>query len=379
LTIKSLFCQSSLEIKINLTINKRKKMKNKLLATSALFGSLVIGSSAYAQTTVTGNLALSYKDNNDYSIAGAQAGIQSNRAFGRESQVNVQNKGKLNNGMDYAAGFSLEFDGGRADDSVSDENVYIDFISGNTTLTFGVDHIQNTNRTKGILIGEDANDLTSGNAIATSNFIQSAGANSAQAMGLGLVQKTAVGSFSAWYAPTNANTGSDDNVGRRAGATTTVLESDRESTFELGFEGGFGVKGLNAHLFYNEEGKNAGQHRDLTGLNVGASYNMGQITLGYTRKETENAGTSAATATDLKQDEFGLAYAVNANLTLAANYTKVDSSAADAVDAEAKGVAIGYNLGPVSFVAQYNQFENVNNTRNSGDFDQFFIKAKTAF
>ena len=354
-------------------------MKNKLLATSALFGSLVIGSSAYAQTTVTGNLALSYKDNNDYSIAGAQAGIQSNRAFGRESQVNVQNKGKLNNGMDYAAGFSLEFDGGRADDSVSDENVYIDFISGNTTLTFGVDHIQNTNRTKGILIGEDANDLTSGNAIATSNFIQSAGANSAQAMGLGLVQKTAVGSFSAWYAPTNANTGSDDNVGRRAGATTTVLESDRESTFELGFEGGFGVKGLNAHLFYNEEGKNAGQHRDLTGLNVGASYNMGQITLGYTRKETENAGTSAATATDLKQDEFGLAYAVNANLTLAANYTKLDSSGADTVDAEAKGVAIGYNLGPVSFVAQYNQFENVNNVRNSGDFDQFFIKAKTAF
>ena len=354
-------------------------MKNKLLATSALFGSLVIGSSAYAQTTVTGSLALSYKDMNDYSIAGATSGIQSNRAFGRESQINVQNKGKLNNGMDYAAGFSLEFDGGRADDSVSDENVYIDFISGNTTLTFGVDHIQNTNRTKGILIGEDASDLSSGNAIATSNFIQSAGANSAQAMGLGVVQKTPVGSFSAWYAPTNANVGSDDNVGRRAGSTTTVLESDRESTFELGFEGGFGVKGLNAHLFYNEEGKGAGQHRDLTGLNVGASYNMGQITAGYTRKETEAAGTSAATAIDTKQDEFGIAYAVTPNLTLAANYTKVDSSKAAAVDAEAKGIAVGYNLGPVSIVGQYNRFENVDNVTNSGEFDQFFIKAKTNF
>jgi len=354
-------------------------MKNKLLATSALFGSLVIGSSAYAQTTVTGNLALSYKDMSDYKIAGSATGTQSNRAFGRESQINVQNKGKLNNGMDYAAGFSLEFDGGRADDSVSDENVYIDFISGNTTLTFGVDHIQNTNRTLGILIGEDANDLTSGNAIATSNFIQSAGANSAQAMGLGAVQKTPVGSFSAWYAPTNGNSGSDDNVGRKAGATTTALESDRESTFELGFAGNLGVKGLTTHLFYNEEGKNAGNTRDTTGLNVGASYNMGQITVGYTRKETEVQSTSAALSIDLKQDEFGIAYAVNPQLTLAANYTVLDSSKAAAVDAKAKGVAVGYNLGPVSIVGQYNKFENVDNVANSGEFDQFFIKAKTAF
>ena len=355
-------------------------MKNKLLATSALFGSLVIGSSAYAQTTVTGNLAVAFKSNYDYSIANnTTAGIRGNSAFGRESQINVQNKGKLNNGMDYAAGFSLELDGERETDQ-SNENVYLDFISGNTTLTFGVDHIQNTNRTKAIIIGEDASDLASGNGInAATSFIQSAGANSAQAMGLGVVQKTPVGSFSAWYAPTNANSGSDDNVGRKAGATGTILESDRESTYELGFEGGFGVKGLNTHLFYNEEGKNAGQHRDLTGLNVGASYNVGQITLGYTRKETEAAGTSAATAIDTKQDEFGVAYAVSPNLTLAGNYTKVDSSLAGAVDAKAKGVAIGYNLGPVSIVAQYNQFENVAGVASSGEFDQFFVKAKTAF
>jgi len=353
-------------------------MKNKLLTTSALLGSLVIGSSAYAQTTVTGSLAIAYKDMNDYKIAGSTTGTQSNRAFGRESQINVQNKGKLNNGMDYAAGFSLELDGER-DSDMSNENVYLDFISGDTTLTFGVDHIQNTNRTLGILIGEDANDLTTGNAIATSNFIQSAGANSAQAMGLGVVQKTPVGSFSAWYAPTNANTGSDDNVGRKAGASTTVLESDRESTFELGFAGNLGVKGLSTHLFYNEEGKNAGNTRDTTGLNVGASYNVGQITVGYTRKETEVQSTSAALSIDLKQDEFGIAYAVTPNLTLAANYTKLDSSKAAAVDAEARGVAIGYNLGPVSIVGQYNRFENVDNVASSGEFDQFFIKAKTSF
>jgi len=198
-------------------------------------------------------------------------------------------------------------------------------------------------------------------------------------MGLGVVQKTPVGSFSAWYAPTNANPGTDDNVGRLDGSATTVLESNRESTFELGFVGNLGVKGLNTHLFYNEEGKNAGNTRDSSGLNYGASYNMGQITVGYTRKETEAQSTTVALSIDTKQDEFGIAYAVTPNLTLAANYTEVNSNAAAAVDAEAKGIAIGYNLGPVSIVGQYNRFENVNNVANSGEFDQFFIKAKTSF
>ena len=237
-------------------------MKNKLLLSIALLGSLVIDSSSYAQTTVTGSLALSLKSLDSQNAATNAPGSQ--RAFGRESQINIQNKGKLNNGMDYAAGFSLEQDGGQTGD-FSDENVYIDFIAGDTTFTIGADHIQNTNRTKGVLLGVDAFDLAGGNNYSsniaanvlagTAPFIQSPGANSAQAMGVGITQKTPFGSASVFYAPTNGNAGSDDNVGNLSGAASTVLESDRESTFEIGFEGGLGVKGLAVHYFYNEEGK----------------------------------------------------------------------------------------------------------------------------
>jgi len=70
-------------------------MKNKLLLSSALLGSLVIGSLAQAQTTVTGSLAVTYKSQSDMTQA-----VDTARAMGRESQINVQNKGKLNNGMD---------------------------------------------------------------------------------------------------------------------------------------------------------------------------------------------------------------------------------------------------------------------------------------
>jgi hypothetical protein len=354
-------------------------MKNKLLLSSALLGSLVIASSSYAQTTVTGSLALSLKSIDGQNTATNATGSQ--RAFGKEVQINIQNKGKLNNGMDYAAGFSLEQDGGQTGD-FSDENVYIDFIKGDTTLTIGQDHIQNTNRTKGNFLGSDANELVSGNNYAAATaagagaaFIQSAGANPAQAMGVGIVQKTPFGSLSALYVPTNTNQASDDNVGNALGAASNVLESDRESAHEIGFEGNLGVKGLNVHYFYNEEQKNQGQTRDLQGLNYGASYNMGQITAGFTRKETE----FGASTLERKQNEFGLAYAATPTLTLAANYTVVDSNAASAVDAKSKSIGIGYNLGPVSIVGQMAKMENVTNVTGTGDMDVAFVKVTTNF
>ena len=136
-------------------------MKNKLLLTTALTGGLIAASSAIAQTTVTGSLDLHYRALSFSGQGGTVNGTAASRqGVGRETQLNIQNKGKLNNGMDYAAGFSLEFDGGKqvctagkngCDDlnevaSISNENVYVDLISGSTTLTFGVDHVQNSTK-----------------------------------------------------------------------------------------------------------------------------------------------------------------------------------------------------------------------------------------
>ena len=102
-------------------------MKNKLLITSALAGSLLAGGSALAQTSITGDLAIAYSANSKDLSAGAG----STRGFGRESQVNFANKGKLNNGLDYTASFGLEFDGrglanARATEtpSISNENQF---------------------------------------------------------------------------------------------------------------------------------------------------------------------------------------------------------------------------------------------------------------
>ena len=118
-------------------------MKNKLMRTTALVGSLMfVGSGiSVAQTTVTGNLDLSFKN-----VQSKLYPVNSYQGFGKDSQINIQTKGKLNNGLDYAAGFSLEYDGndnnGNGTTGWSTENTYIDLISGGTTLTIGIDHIQ---------------------------------------------------------------------------------------------------------------------------------------------------------------------------------------------------------------------------------------------
>jgi hypothetical protein len=147
---------------------------NKMLTRTALVSSLVLAGASYsnAQTTVSGNLNMTYK-----AIKSDQTGKQQYRGFGKESQINLTNKGKLNNGMDYVAGFSIELDGSdtmqananastQASNTLAgalNENVYIDFISGNTTFTFGADHIQNPDFAVSNLVGvADIDDLLNG-------------------------------------------------------------------------------------------------------------------------------------------------------------------------------------------------------------------------
>lgn len=351
-------------------------MKNKLLLSSALLGSLVIGSLAQAQTSVTGSLALAYKSQSDM-----MEKSDSNRGMGRESQINVQNKGKLNNGMDYAAGFALEFDGGQATDA-SNENVYIDFISGNTTLTVGVDHIQNTNRTRGVLVGNDAQDIHNGSVIGASGFLQAVGSDPAQSMGVGIVQKTTVGSFSANFVPTNGSGGNDlvtaQGATAQAAANGQSIQGVGESAYEIGFAGDLGVKGLSTHLFYNKQdvtNANKAAGEDTKGTNIGASYQVGAITVGYNYKETDGGATSGR---KLEQDEFGLAYQLTPNLSAGINYTKMETNQADRVDAKSKSIALGYNLGPVAATAQYAKGSDVNNVSGE-DMDVLYLKLSTAF
>jgi hypothetical protein len=342
----------------------------KLLLTTALIGSTLVAGNAIAQTTVSGNLNIAFKA---ISVEPAASAGNTGRGFGNEQQINIQNKGKLNNGLDYAAGFSIENDGAQTG-TLFNENVYIDFIAGNTTITLGVDHIQNSDRTTSTLVGGmEAGDMALGNSNAAggdqSIFLTSVGADPAQAYGIGLVQTIpSFGKISALYVPTNSVTLQSGTAGDKS-----FVEGD-SSAVELGFVGDLGVKGLNIHLFRNEASKaTSAQVNKLTGENYGISYNFGTVTVGYDRKKT---GAVAANS-DITQDGFGVAYAVNPQITVAANYTKAEKQGTT-TDAEAKSIALGYNLGAVSIIASYSSIENILGTAGA-DRDVVYLAARTSF
>ena len=334
---------------------------NKMLTRTALVSSLVLAGASYsnAQTTVSGNLNMTYK-----AIKSDQSGKQQYRGFGKESQINLTNKGKLNNGMDYVAGFSVELDGSdtmqvnagatsQASNTLAgafNENVYIDFISGNTTFTIGADHIQNPDYAVSNLVGvSDPDDLisgigtTKGSAIPATLFPTSK--NSAyEAYGFGVIQTIpAIGKASLYYTP-NATAGvaTADTAGFNS-RTNIPSAYDGLSKWEVGFTGDLGVKGLAAGAFYNRT-QDAGL-ANTTGQYVTAKYNTGNVTVALGRADQQ--ANLANAGVDTKAYDLGLAYAISKDVSIGYTATRSEKDGLTAKE-KIQQVSLGYSLGPIS-------------------------------
>jgi hypothetical protein len=406
-------------------------MNKKLLLSTALVSGMITGSSAIAQTTVSGSLDLHYRAHKG-SLA-----LTSNEGMGRETQLNIANKGKLNNGWDYLAGFSLEFDGNprnpvlgtqTADaykaaavtvsgsdvtaavstagscvaipsitassaapssdaterNSISNENIYIDFINASsaTTITVGVDHIQNiTGSVVPQVIGNTIDNVAVGMGAKATNAM---GANPKESIGFGIIQGIPAAGLTAsvWYAPNNGDFGVADQ-----GSANGLVSGIRNSAYELGLTGAnvAGVKGLSLRYFYNKEDKSTSALTDIKGKSYGAAYQTGPFGVGI-EKHTQNRtlGTST-TNQDLDVKTYGLTYAVNPNVTLGLVQIKTDVTGLSNAGAKEKitSLQLGYNLGPVAVVAAYSKGENVQGVASTSstpqDITEGAIRLSTKF
>ena len=343
-------------------------MKKTLKITTALVGSmLAFGvSAAVAQTTVSGNLGLSYFATKNTATTNQNKTF---RGFGKESQINVQSKGKLNNGMDYAAGFSLEMDGadvtnatavtGSSIQAQQSENVYVDFISGNTTITIGADHIQNPDAHYANIVGFGYLAADGINGV-DSSMPQHKSPYSAY--GAGIVQNfPGVGSLSFLYVPNFSNGQAVNDIGN---AMTKAKTGDGESAKEIGFKGDFGVKGLEVMAFKSySDSQTAGI--DNSGTTLAVRYNFGSFTIAAQDINVEQMdSTNGNAASTLKGRQYGAAYAVNKDLSVGYTYGKTTKTATTA-DEIIHRVAAGYNLGPVSLQVQYTDVGNQANAVNA--------------
>ena len=355
-------------------------MKNKLLTTTAIAGLLISGA-AVAQTTVSGNLDLTYK-----AITNKSTKANSARGFGKETQINITNKGKLNNGVDYVAGFSIEHDGQESGSNVANgttsgtamfnENVYIDFIMGSTTLTIGADHIQNPDFEATNITGmADLDEIISGVKTSNPAAINNIG-SPYSSFGLGLVQDVGVGKFSVYYAPSQAAIAGDSHGGF---STFSSYVDGSNSTYEVGFRGGLGVKGLDASLFYNSTDSNdrATNTNSADNYKAQAKYTIGAVTGAVSFAEQDTNTTALVTTKKTKAAALG--YALNKDVTVSIGRAITDSgvAATSSLDEEITAITVGYNLGPVAAGLSVGKVDNYGNAADSnGKTAQFTLSTK---
>jgi len=383
----------------------------KLMVTTAIAS--VLTSAAIAQTTITGELRLSYKDvSAPKGLANTGSVKDTAYGFGAEQQINIQTKGKLNlGGLDYAAGFAIENDGEQTG-TLFNENVYMDLTnaSSGTTISFGRDHIQrsDTDFSATNLVGFTPNELsqTTNATNGGTRFNQNLGPATSQAYGVALLQKTPIGTFSYNWVPNNAlpsagtvaNTQSASTTGTTVAGTgvpvvnaslvgvasSENVNANTTAAYEYGFVGDLGVKGLTAHYFKsaNNDFANtwANGAEKAEAKNYGAKYNFGDYTVGVNKKKYN---PEAATLIENTETAYAAAVAVNKDLSIGLLYAKAEQAGGagasnTGVDQKIKAINVGYNLGPVALAAGY--AKNKDAQGNAGaDNDIFMIRLLGAF
>lgn len=354
-------------------------MLKKLIATTALISSVAITSVAVAQTTITGSLDLTLRNTSHDKDDGAL----SETSMGREAQINIANKGKLNNGMDYAAGFSLEFDGANTGASgtnepatISNEAVYINLISGGTTFHTGIDWIQNA---KQDLIGSvgDIIDEVGASTVSTVALNYVGVLYPKESMGAGVVHNFGNGiTASGLYVPNAGNVGLNNNGG------ATINSSGSNSAYEIGLRGvNVNNSGISFDAWRNKAEKSEHSSSVDGGETKGTAYSLGYNTgpfgLGVSKQTTK---LEDARDRDTKIGQ--VSYAVDKNLTASLVYaeTKVETATPTTMDDEkVKSLMVGYNFGAVGLLVTASRIENIGALTTGKDVDALGISLNTKF
>jgi hypothetical protein len=326
----------------------------KLLCTTAIAGlAMTYATVSSAATTVSGNLGLSYYASSD--DLPTTASRQSLDGFGKESQINISNSGDLNNGMKYAAGFSFEFDGGDSQSAGTQaqtaENVYIDFISGNTTITVGADHFQNTDAHLTNLVGFGY--LGADGASQSAASIYPTHGSNYSAYGVGVKQASDIGSIGIWFTPNNTAALAANDIGN----SLTKTQVNGSSATEVTFRGSLGVKGLDVlagHAMQDKVNGDTKSNRNTT--RIAAKYSVGAVTVAV-----DSVDKSSGTV-ETSGKSIGIAYSVSDKLSIGYTRAEADTTTASTVDEKMNMYAIGYNLGAVSIQAQLKDVDNLGGT-----------------
>ena len=347
----------------------------KLMLTTAIAG-LALTANAIAQTSITGEIRVTHKAVASETATGTTT--TSGRGFGTEQQINFANKGKLNvGGLDYAAGFSIENDGLQTT-SLFNENSYIDITnaSSGTTLSLSIDHIQrnDSDRSAGNIFGFAPSEFSSSGH--TSLMSATPGPGVGQSQSVALIQDIGkFGKLAYNYAPTLTDK-STTTLTTGAGSSEAFTETNEKSAYEISFVGNLGVQGLTVDYFTSKQNQVPGNAIKAEGENIGVRYNTGALTLGAARKVWNDK--SGSPKVEITEKNYGIAYAVNNNVTLGLLHATAETTTANTETQKLTAIQLGYNLGPVALTVGVARNTDIAGT-NGADSDMIMTRLTGAF
>ena len=323
----------------------------KKVGLTALAGSLVAVSAHAGSLSVSGGAEISYTSPEHAGTAtSADATFNNNgNRFGVEKFISVNGSGELDNGHTV---------------SIYHGGPYGGFSSSTLTYNMGdMGTLSYQNSTGDLGIGKiddlmptayeepwDGIDFVQGSGSGVSGKVDSGqtGFNYSNSFGMANVN---IG-----YAPktTNDFRGDDGGVSGYHGSSNTLAQANPSSTSiaisadvadGLMVFGGIGNKGRDSATEEFEDDHST----------FGFKYTVGAITAGYQHSEIDD-GAAGSTTADTETDAFGVAFAINENLTISYGYQETEVATGN-TDQEITGYAIGYSAGGMSIKAQHNEGE----------------------
>lgn len=271
----------------------------------------------------------------------------------------------------------------------------MDVILGNTTLSVGMDHLNNMSFSSAPRVAQHASttvasaqltvaatDLSAGTTsggVAYQFYPGAASLGSSNYMGLGIQQVTPFGTITGQYFP-RASAQQAGNDG--------VATGDIDDAYELHFRGDLGVKGLSVNLGRNvitaptAGVTNVGE--DQKGTAMGIGYNLGQFALGIQQNKTENNNNVDGSKVDTKSTEVGATFAATKEISVGITHVKTEgtfraaSNASMAADEKIKSLTVGYNLGAITMSATAAKLDDARGV-SGNDSDIVLVRAGTRF
>jgi len=312
----------------------------KKIGLTALAGSLVAFSAYAGELSVSGAAKMTYTadtGNEDLQDDGAR--------FGLNNAITFSGSGELDNGHIVSLSHTLDADAALSSSILTYDMGDLGKITYNQdSAAMGIELIDDLTPTadEEVFNGIDAGQTTDNEApVGYANGLGNSGFNYNYSAIDGV-------SIDVGYSPKSTSGAVDDGGVSGSGALNSSQSIAVQYT---------AIDGLNIYAGTGEKGTGTSETDVDT---FGVKYAFGPLTVGAQRTDTDIANSTA----DLETTAFGIAFAVNDNLSISYGESETEEDGTT-TDQELSGFSIGYSMGGMTVKAHQNKGEGIANTANN--------------